>query len=82
MHVLSTYGVSWTIFKAAHLASATMPWHWVFFAPPENQGKIWVPSNKKSQSPEVALVDFGPDGRPCIFIYVAYTDPLEWRCYK
>ena len=37
----------------------------VFLPRPENQGKIWVPSNKKSQSPEVALVDFSPDGRPC-----------------
>ena len=36
----------------------------VFLPRPENQGKIWVPSYKKSQSPEVALVDFSPDGRP------------------
>ena len=36
----------------------------VFLPRPENQGKIWVPSNKKSLSPEVALVDFSTNGRP------------------
>ena len=47
----------------------------VFFPRPENQGKIWVPSNKKSQSPEVALVDFSPDGRPWTYTYMM---TLEW----
>ena len=35
-----------------------------------------MPGNKKSQSPEVARVDFGPDGRPCILLYV----PLNGFC--
>ena len=62
------------MYNGAHLASATVPWHWLFFLPrPENQGKIWVPSNKKSQSPEVALVDFSPNGRPCKYTCVIKT---------
>ena len=44
----------------------------VFLPRPENQGKIWVPSNKKSQSPEVALVDFSTNGRPCTCDCVLY----------
>ena len=36
----------------------------VFLPRPEIWGIFWVPGNKKSQSPEVALVDFRPDGRP------------------
>ena len=28
-----------------------------------------MPGNKKPQSPEVALVDFRPDGRPCVYTY-------------
>ena len=56
--------------KGAPLASATMPWHELFFCPlPENQGILWVGHNKKYQIPEVALtlVDFSPDGRHCLF---------------
>ena len=36
----------------------------VFFARPEIGVIFWVPGNKKSQGPEVALVDFRPNGRP------------------
>ena len=54
--------------KGAHLASATVPWHELFFLPrPENQGIFWSASNKKYQIPDVALVDFNPDGRHCLF---------------
>ena len=51
----------WRPSSQCHRAMALV----VFLPRPENQGKIWVTSNKKSQSPEVALVDFSPDGRPC-----------------
>ena len=54
--------------KGAHLASATVPWYELFFLPrPENQGIFWSASNKKYQIPDVALVDFNPDGRHCLF---------------
>ena len=38
------------IIKGTHLASATVPWHWLFFWPcpcPESQGILWAPLNKK-----------------------------------
>ena len=36
----------------------------VFLPRPEILHTFWAPRNKKSQIPEVALVDFGPDRRP------------------
>ena len=47
----------------------------VFLPRPEIWGIFWVPGNKKSQSPEVALVDFRPDGRPCS--YLTFLDLQE-----
>ena len=38
----------------------------VFLPRPEILHTFWALRNKKSQIPEVALVDFGPDGRPCL----------------
>ena len=45
-----------------------MPWHWLFFALPESQSIFWSPPNKMSWVPEVALVDFSPNGRPWLWI--------------
>ena len=66
------------IFNGTHLASATMPWQWLFFASPPNSAHILgapVTKSLKSQKPEVALVDFGPDGRPCT-CYQHFLDTL------
>ena len=58
-HLFSLNAIKILLQNGAHLASATLPWHWFFFAPPQ-----------KSQSPKVALVDFSPDGCPCSFCMV------------
>ena len=53
------------MYNGAHLASATVPWHWLFFCPAPKFGVYFgCLVKKKSQSPEVALVDFRPNGRP------------------
>ena len=54
------------IFNGAHLASAARALV-VFLPRPEILHIFWAPRNKKSQIPEVVLVDFGPDGHPCTF---------------
>ena len=54
----------WRPSSQCHRAMALV----VFLPRPEIWGIFWVPGNKKSQSPEVALVDFRPDGRSCQYI--------------
>ena len=54
--------------KGAELASATVPWHWLFFCLAsklcyENYDILNYLS-KKLRGLEVALVDFSPDRRP------------------
>ena len=53
--------IQWRPSSQCHRAMALV----VFLPRPEIWGIFWVPGNKKSQSPEVALVDFRPNGRPC-----------------
>ena len=52
----------YSMYKGAHLASAMALV--VFLTRPESKSTFWVPCNKKSQNPEVALVDLCSDGRP------------------
>ena len=53
------------MFKGAHLASATVPWHWLFFCPAPNVRTYFgCLVTKRPQIPEMALVDFCPDWRP------------------
>ena len=57
------------ISKGAELASATVPWHWLFFC---LASKLYYENydilnyiSKKLRGLEVALVDFSSDRRPC-----------------
>ena len=69
----------YNIHKGAHLTSATVARaiaQVVVFSRPKCWGTFWALLNKKSWSPEVALVDFSPDVRPwkmtcfiCTYIY-------------
>ena len=47
------------MYNGAHLASATVPWHWLFFCPAPKFGAYF---NKKSQSPEVHWLILDPMG--------------------
>ena len=62
--------IQWHPISQCHRAMALV----VFLPRPEIWGIFWVPGNKKSQSPEVALVDFRPDGRPWIFQIYLYPE--------
>ena len=42
----------------------------VFLSRLKNQGTFWAPKKKNLPSPEVALVDFSSDGRPCSLSYL------------
>ena len=54
--------MQWRPSSQCHRAMALV----VFLPRPEIWGIFWVPGNKKSQSPEVALVDLSSDGRPAL----------------
>ena len=54
----------YSMYKGAHLASATMPSIAlvVFLHRPESLGTFLAPHNKKSCSLNMTLIDFSPDG--------------------
>ena len=59
--------------KGTELASATVPWHWLFFCLAsklcyENYDILNYLS-KKLRGLEVALVDFSLDRRPCVYYH-------------
>ena len=79
--------------KGAKQASATVPWHWLFFCPApkiHNTKQVHI-LGKNSQIPEVALVDFTPDQRQCkflfqngyyVFLIPTYIPSLVWTVLK
>ena len=67
------------IFKGAHLASATVSWHWLFFCRASKvRAYFGRPVTRRSQIPEVALVDFAPMGALAYFsVMFAYFSILK-----
>ena len=69
--------ISFQILKGAKLASATVPWHWLFFCLASKLCYENLPRNydtqkylsKKLWSLEVGLVDFSPEWRPLQILY-------------
>ena len=54
----------------------------VFLPRPEILHTFWVPRNKKSQIPEEALVDLGPDGLPCLFATIAHANGILFQTFQ
>ena len=73
--------ISFQILKGAKLASATVPWHWLFFCLASKLCYENLPRNydtqknlsKKLWSLEVGLVDFSPEWRPCRFYTISFS---------
>ena len=69
--------ISYYMTKGAELASATVPWHWLFFCLALKLYYENLPRNydtqkylsKKLWSLEVGLVDFSPEWRPLQILY-------------
>ena len=59
--------MQWRPSSQCHRAMALV----VFLPRPESQCIFWASRNKKPQNPELALVNFSPDGRPCILFMKA-----------